>query len=70
MKSANSPGLPLEHYFTINDPALKKDYGGLSKIPMQILHDAYFDGLVDFNGKLPAIRKIAPFLADTFTFPR
>ncbi|KAF8502975.1 hypothetical protein JB92DRAFT_823801 [Gautieria morchelliformis] len=38
------PGKPLEEYIEIKDPQLRQHYGGEKKIPMQVLHDAYFDG--------------------------
>jgi sphingolipid C9-methyltransferase len=55
------PGRPLEHYITINDPELKKKYSGDSGIPMQIFHDAYFDGLIDFNGEHLVSKILARF---------
>lgn len=45
------PGKDIEEYITIKDAELKKLYHGKNKIPMQIFHDAYFDGKIDFNGK-------------------
>lgn len=44
------PGKDIEEYITIHDPELKAKYHGKEKIPMQIMHDAYFDGKIDFNG--------------------
>jgi hypothetical protein len=44
------PGKDIEQYITIKDPELKARYNGKEKIPMQIFHDAYFDGKIDFNG--------------------
>ncbi|KAG6901785.1 hypothetical protein C0995_008033 [Termitomyces sp. Mi166 len=44
------PGNDIEQYITINDPELKQFYNGKNKIPMQVFHDAYFDGKIDFNG--------------------
>lgn len=44
------PGKDIEEYITIKDPELKAKYHGKEKIPMQIMHDAYFDGKIDFNG--------------------
>ncbi|KAJ7035923.1 sphingolipid C9-methyltransferase [Mycena alexandri] len=44
------PGKDIEEYITINDPGLKKLYYGKNKIPMQVFHDAYFEGKADFNG--------------------
>lgn len=44
------PGKPIEEYIEIKDLELKQHYGGGNKIPMQVFHDAYFDGKVDFKG--------------------
>ena len=44
------PGKDIEEYITIKDPELRARYHGKEKIPMQIFHDAYFDGKIDFNG--------------------
>ncbi|CAK5271046.1 unnamed protein product [Mycena citricolor] len=44
------PGKDIEEYITIKDPELKKLYYGKNKIPMQVFHDAYFEGKIDFNG--------------------
>ncbi|THH15195.1 hypothetical protein EW146_g5245 [Bondarzewia mesenterica] len=44
------PGKDIEEYITINDAELKEKYHGKEKIPMQIFHDAYFDGKIDING--------------------
>ncbi|KAL9709510.1 hypothetical protein Ac2012v2_007247 [Leucoagaricus gongylophorus] len=44
------PGRNIETYITIKDEVLKQLYKGRDKIPMQVFHDAYFDGKVDFNG--------------------
>ncbi|KAF7377766.1 Sphingolipid C9-methyltransferase [Mycena sanguinolenta] len=44
------PGKDIEEYITIKDPELKKLYHGKNKIPMQIFHDAYFEGKIEFNG--------------------
>ena len=45
------PERNLEEYITIHDPELKAKYHGKEKIPMQVFHDAYFEGKIDFNGK-------------------
>jgi len=45
------PGKNIEEYITIKDLELKKEYHGKNKIPMQIFHDAYFDGKIDFKGR-------------------
>jgi hypothetical protein len=42
------PGKPLDHYLDLKGGALTKYQG--RKIPMQVFHDAYFDGKVDFKG--------------------
>ncbi|KZP23313.1 cyclopropane fatty acid synthase domain-containing protein, partial [Athelia psychrophila] len=44
------PGKDIEEYITIKDAVLKAKYHGKEKIPMQIFHDAYFDGKIEFNG--------------------
>lgn len=44
------PGNDIEQYITIKDPELKKLYKGKEKIPMQLFHDAYFEGKIDFKG--------------------
>jgi sphingolipid C9-methyltransferase len=44
------PGKNIEEYLTIHDPELKAKYHGKKKIPMQLMHDAFFDGKIDFNG--------------------
>lgn len=44
------PGKDIEEYISIKDADLKIRYGGKEKIPMQVFHDAYFDGKIDFNG--------------------
>ncbi|KAL1411822.1 hypothetical protein Q8F55_002789 [Vanrija albida] len=43
------PNKPLSSYYTITDAEFKEKWDG-KKIPMQIFHDAYFDGKIDFNG--------------------
>jgi sphingolipid C9-methyltransferase len=48
----NLPGRNIEHYITIKDPELKELYNGKKKIPMQVFHDAYFEGKIDFNEDL------------------
>lgn len=45
------PDRNIEEYITIHDPELKAKYHGREKIPMQVFHDAYFEGKVDFNGE-------------------
>ncbi|KAF8994007.1 sphingolipid C9-methyltransferase [Cyathus striatus] len=44
------PGKNIEEYITIHDPELKQLYKGTEKINMQVFHDAFFEGKVDFNG--------------------
>ena len=44
------PGKDIEDYITIKDVELKKLYKGREKIPMQLFHDAYFEGKIDFKG--------------------
>ena len=46
------PGHPLEDYVDIKDPELAQHYGGNKKIPMQVFHDAYFEGKVEFKGQI------------------
>jgi len=50
------PGKDIETYIDIHDEELKKNYHGKNKIPMQIFHDAYFDGKIDIKGETPFIR--------------
>lgn len=52
------PGKDIEEYMTIKDLDLKKEYHGKTKIPMQIMHDAYFDGKIDIKGPLPIYCRI------------
>ncbi|KAH8119408.1 sphingolipid C9-methyltransferase [Phellopilus nigrolimitatus] len=44
------PNKDIEEYIQLKDMGLKIHYGGKEKIPMQVFHDAYFDGKVDFKG--------------------
>ena len=44
------PERNIEEYITIHDPELKAKYHGKEKIPMQVFHDAYFEGKIDVNG--------------------
>jgi len=44
------PGKDIEEYITIKDLELKKEFHGKNKIPMQLFHDAYFDGKIDIKG--------------------
>jgi sphingolipid C9-methyltransferase len=45
------PGKNVEDYITIKDSELRAKYTGKNKIPYQVLHDAYFDGKIEFKGK-------------------
>ena len=44
------PGKPIEEYIDIKDLELRKLYHDYNKIPMQVFHDAYFDGKIEFKG--------------------
>jgi hypothetical protein len=44
------PGKNIEEYLDIKDPALKAQYFGQKKIPMQIFHDAYFEDKIEVKG--------------------
>jgi len=44
------PGKDIEEYIDIKDAELKQLYKGKEKIPMQVFHDAYFEGKIDFKG--------------------
>lgn len=46
------PGRNLEEYMTIHDTELREKFKGKEKIPMQVFHDAYFEGKIDIKGKL------------------
>lgn len=50
---AKLPTRPLTDYITIKDPDLSREYAPsgrpTKKIPMQVCHDAYFDGKIDFK---------------------
>lgn len=47
------PGKPASDYYEIKDVDLKHQWGfGNDKIPMQIWHDAYFEGKIDIKGAL------------------
>lgn len=52
------PSKEIEEYITIKDAELKALYHGKEKIPMQVFHDAYFEGKIDFNGT--SHRLVAP----------
>ncbi|KAJ7160434.1 sphingolipid C9-methyltransferase [Mycena filopes] len=43
------PGKDIEEYMIIKDAELKKLYHGKNKIPMQVFHDAYFEGKIDLK---------------------
>ena len=42
------PGKPLDHYVELRSSTMQTWAG--KKIPMQVFHDAYFDGKVEFKG--------------------
>jgi cyclopropane fatty-acyl-phospholipid synthase-like methyltransferase len=44
------PSANIEQFITTEDSELKAKYHDKEKIPMQVFHDAYFDGKYDFNG--------------------
>ncbi|KAK0211155.1 sphingolipid C9-methyltransferase [Desarmillaria ectypa] len=44
------PGKDIEEYIEIKDVELSRLYKGKEKIPMQVFHDAYFDGKAEFKG--------------------
>ncbi|KAK8861650.1 hypothetical protein IAR55_002473 [Kwoniella newhampshirensis] len=43
------PGKPISTYIELKDAKLKR-YNETNKIPMQVFHDAYFDGKAEFKG--------------------
>lgn len=49
-EKARYPGRPVEHYLTFKNEADRIKYSGKNKIPMQIFHDLFFEGEVEFNG--------------------
>jgi hypothetical protein len=64
------PGKGLEGYVTIKDEKLRRIYGGVgTKIPMEVFHEAFFDGKLEFNGKLliSSILLLEPMTKLTFT---
>ncbi|KAK0441005.1 sphingolipid C9-methyltransferase [Armillaria borealis] len=44
------PGKDIEEYIEIKDAELSRLYKGKDKIPIQVFHDAYFDGKAEFKG--------------------
>jgi len=46
------PGKDIEEYIVIKDESLKEKYNGQNKIPMQVFHDAYFEGKIDIKGSV------------------
>lgn len=60
------PERNIEEYITIHDPELKAKYHGREKIPMQLFHDAYFEGKIDFNGACTCSTRRDAFWADVF----
>ena len=60
------PGKDIEEYITIKDADLKMRYQGKEKIPMQVFHDAYFEGKIEFNGACRSCSRLtAHGLTDT-----
>lgn len=49
------PGKNLEDYIDIKDAHLREQYNGQKKIPMQVFHDAYFEGKIDIKGPFPSL---------------
>ncbi|KAL1690421.1 S-adenosyl-L-methionine-dependent methyltransferase [Schizophyllum commune] len=59
---------PLEEFFEIRDAAFAEEWKD-KKVPMQILHDAYFDGKVDFKGDvLETLEHRQEFASFEFTY--
>jgi sphingolipid C9-methyltransferase len=46
------PGKGLQGYVEIKDAELRKKYPASGKMPMQVFHDAYFEGKIEFKGEL------------------
>ena len=44
------PGKGLGAYVELKDAELRRQYGDGEKIPMQVFHDAYFEGKAEFKG--------------------
>lgn len=57
------PGKPIEQYLDLMASSMEKYKG--KKIPMQVFHDAYFDGEVDFKGD---VLKVMEYRHDWATF--
>lgn len=51
------PERSIEEYIEIHDDELKAKYKGREKIPMQVFHDAYFEGKIDFKGTFVALSR-------------
>lgn len=50
------PGKDASEYYEIKDPELKAQWGnGKDKMPMQIWHDAYFDGKIEPKGAFSSL---------------
>lgn len=61
------PGKPIDEYINFIDPELKEKYSKGNKIPMQIAHDAYFDGKLTFKGTWHfRVDILACFVTDAF----
>ncbi|KAF9022553.1 sphingolipid C9-methyltransferase [Hymenopellis radicata] len=62
------PGKDIEEYITIKDAELAKLYNGKNKIPMQVFHDAFFEGKIDIKGDvLETLDYRHDFVKFTFT---
>lgn len=57
----NLPGKNIEEYLEIKDPELRAKYNGQTKIPMQVFHDAYFDGKIEVKGQFFAFTTTSIF---------
>ncbi|EJD02955.1 sphingolipid C9-methyltransferase [Fomitiporia mediterranea MF3/22] len=57
-EKAQLPGKDVEEYIHFKDFSFKMYYGGKEKIPMQVFHDAYFDGKFDFKGDVLEIMEM------------
>jgi cyclopropane fatty-acyl-phospholipid synthase-like methyltransferase len=63
------PGKDISEYITIKDAELRAQYSGKEKIPMQLFHDAFFDGKIDFNGDvLDVLEQRHDWAKMTFTY--
>ncbi|KAH7097564.1 sphingolipid C9-methyltransferase [Auriculariales sp. MPI-PUGE-AT-0066] len=64
------PGRPITDYIDFKDPELTAQYGVPGKkIPIQVAHDAYFDGKLDFKGDvLDVLEQRHDWASFAFTF--